>query len=173
MIWPIVICALWGIAVAGIGAGLTSLTPWYYALRKPSWQPPDWLFGPAWSVILTLASASAYFAWRDAATDAQRLLVVVLFVVNGVLNIVWSPLFFRWRRPDWALIEVPFLWLSILVPIIALAPISRAASLLMVPYLIWVSFAAVLNIAVVRLNRPFGPAAENRVRGPMARHELR
>jgi tryptophan-rich sensory protein len=158
MILPMLMAALWGIVVAGTGALLTSLTPWYHALRKPSWQPPDWLFGPAWSVILTLASVSAYLGWRDAATPGQRTLVVVLFLANGALNILWSPLFFRWRRPDLALAEVPFLWLSILVPIIALAPISHWASLLLVPYLLWVSFATVLNIAIVRLNRPFGAA---------------
>jgi translocator protein len=152
----IAVCALWGIAVAGIGALLTNLTPWYHTLRKPSWQPPDWLFGPAWSVILALASASAYLAWRSAGTEAQRDLVVALFLVNGALNIAWSPLFFRWRRPDWALIEVPFLWLSILAPIVLLAPISASASLLLLPYLLWVSFATVLNIAIVRLNGPFG-----------------
>ncbi|HEY3846054.1 MAG TPA: TspO/MBR family protein [Acetobacteraceae bacterium] len=73
-----------------------------------------------------------------------------------MLNILWSPLFFKLRRPDWALIEVPFLWLSILAPIVLLAPISRTASLLMTPYLVWVSFAAVLNLTIVQLNRPFG-----------------
>src|SRR5262249_48079814 len=119
----IVVAALWGIAVAGIGAWLTELSPWYHTLRKPSWQPPDWLFGPAWSVILALASLAAFLAWRNAATSAERITVVVLFVVNGALNILWSPLFFKFRRPDWALIEVPLLWLSILVPIVALAPI--------------------------------------------------
>jgi translocator protein len=85
--------------------------------------------------------------------------VVVLFVVNGVLNLLWSPLFFKLRRPDWALVEVPFLWLSILVPIVAFARFSPFASLLLVPYLLWVSFAAVLNREIVRLNRPFGAAA--------------
>jgi hypothetical protein len=71
-------------------------------------------------------------------------------------HILWSPLFFKLRRPDWALWEVPFLWLSILVPIVLLYPISRNASLLLVPYLAWVSFAAFLNLAIVRLNQPFG-----------------
>ena len=84
------------------------------------------------------------------------MLVIALFVANGLLNIVWSPLFFRSQRPDWALIEVPFLWLSILVPMVVLWPISRAASLLLLPYLLWVSFAAFLNLTIVRLNRPFG-----------------
>ncbi len=155
MILAIVTAVAWGLLVAGIGAGLTDLTPWYRTLRKPSWQPPDWLFGPAWTVILALASWSFYLALS---TGDQTALVVALFVANGVLNIVWSPLFFRSRRPDWALIEVPFLWLSILAPMVALWPVSQTASLLLLPYLLWVSFAAFLNLTIVRLNRPFGSA---------------
>ena len=152
----IVVPVLWGILVAGTGAWLTDLSPWYHELKKPSWQPPDWLFGPAWTVILALASLSAWFAWRNAQDQRHRLLVVGLFCANGVLNVLWSPLFFLLRRPDWALLEVPVLWLSILAPIVLLAPISTTASLLLVPYLLWVSFAAVLNLTIVRLNRPFG-----------------
>ena len=78
-----------------------------------------------------------------------------MFLLNGMANILWSPLFFKLRRPDWALWEVPFLWLSILVPIVLLFPISRTASLLLTPYLAWVSFAAFLNLTIVRLNPPF------------------
>jgi tryptophan-rich sensory protein len=155
VITEVVVAALWGIAVAGIGAWLTELSPWYYTLRKPSWQPPDWLFGPAWSVILALASLSAFLGWRAATTASERTVVVALFATNGLLNILWSPLFFKFRRPDWALIEVPFLWLSILAPAVVLAQISLASSLLLIPYLVWVSFAALLNFAIVRLNRPF------------------
>jgi tryptophan-rich sensory protein len=155
VIAEIAVAALWGLAVAGIGAWLTELSPWYYALRKPAWQPPDWLFGPAWSVILALASLSAFLGWRNAEGSESRNLIAALFLANGVLNILWSPLFFKLRRPDWALIEVPFLWLSILAPIIVLAPISTFASLLLAPYLAWVGFAAVLNLTIVRLNQPF------------------
>ena len=155
MTFDIVVAVAWGVLVAGIGAGLTDLTPWYRTLRKPSWQPPDWLFGPAWTVILALASWSLYLALS---AEEQPVLVVALFVANGLFNIVWSPLFFRSQRPDWALIEVPFLWLSILVPMVVLWPISQTASLLLLPYLLWVSFAAFLNLTIVRLNRPFGSA---------------
>ncbi len=155
MIFEIAGAALWGILVAGGGAFLTDLTPWYRNLNKPSWQPPDWLFGPAWSVILTLASISAYLAWRDAPDRGSRILVLVLFAANAFFNLLWSPLFFKLRRPDWALYEVPFLWLSVLAPIILLAPINGTASLLLVPYLIWVSFASFLNLTIVRLNAPF------------------
>ena len=152
----IVLPVLWGVLVAGAGAWLTELSPWYRELKRPSWQPPDWLFGPAWTVILAMASLSASFAWRNAQDRRSKMLVIGLFCANGVLNVLWSPLFFMLRRPDWALLEVPVLWLSILAPIVLLAPISGTASLLLVPYLVWVSFAAVLNLTIVRLNRPFG-----------------
>ena len=152
----IVVAAAWGIIVAGAGAFLTELSPWYHALRKPTWQPPDWLFGPAWTLILGLAAISALLAWRAAPDRASRALVALLFVLNGLANLGWSPLFFKLRRPDWALWEVPLLWLSILAPIVLLAPFSRTASLLLLPYLAWVSFAAFLNFTIVQLNGPFG-----------------
>lgn len=152
----IVTAVLWGIVVAGTGAFLTDISPWYRALRRPSWQPPDWLFGPAWTLILGLGSLSLYLALRHYPDGGRRWLIFGLFVLNGVLNVLWSPLFFTLRRPDWALAEVPFLWLSILVPMVIVQPASWTASLLLAPYLAWVSFAAVLNLTLVRLNRPFG-----------------
>src|ERR1700759_2205775 len=158
MIMDIVIAVGWGVLVAAVGAYLTdSLSHWYReVLKKPSWQPPDWAFGPAWSVIFALAALSFYLGLRDAPDQGSRLIIIALFVLNGLANIVWNPLFFRLRRPDWALYEVPFLWLSILAPMLVLCPISTAASLLLLPYLCWVAFAAYLNLTVVRLNRPFG-----------------
>jgi translocator protein len=152
----IVAAVLWGVLVAGAGAFLTELSPWYHALKRPSWQPPDWLFGPAWTVILGLASLSLLLALRQSQDRESRLLVAGLFVANGVLNVLWSPLFFKLRRPDWALVEVPFLWLSILAPILLLWPVSWRASLLLLPYLAWVSFAAFLNLTIVQLNRVSG-----------------
>jgi len=160
------VAAIWGIAVAGLGAWLTDLTPWYRALRKPSWQPPDWLFGPAWTTILTLASVSLWMFWTEAPSDGRRALVLALFAANGVLNILWSPLFFRLRRPDLALMEVPILWLSILAPMAILGPIGATPSLLLLPYLVWVSFAAFLNWTIVKLNGPF--PARSLAGGPIA-----
>ncbi len=151
----IVVAVFWGVIVAGAGAFLTELSPWDHALRRPSWQPPDWLFGPAWTVILGLASLSLFLALRQSQDRDGRLLILGLFVLNGVLNVLWSPLFFKLRRPDWALAEVPLLWLSILLPIVLLWSVSWISSLLLFPYLAWVSFAAFLNLIIVRLNRPF------------------
>lgn len=148
-----------GIALAQmlIGALLTQVGPWYRSLRKPWFNPPDWLFGPAWTLLLACTAASGVLAW-DAAGEMERGRVILLFTVNGLLFMAWSPLFFTVKRPDWALIEVVPFWVSIVALIVGVAPISRTAALLLLPYLLWVSFAAVLNLAIVRLNRPFGLA---------------
>jgi benzodiazapine receptor len=153
---PIAVAAGSAILVASVGATMTDIGPWYQGLAKPSWQPPDWLFGPAWTLIFALAALSAATAWRDAPDQASREWMVGLFAINGVLNILWSALFFRLRRPDWALVEVAFLWLSVLALILLLRRYSRLAAWLLSPYLAWVTFAAVLNLAMVRLNAPFG-----------------
>jgi tryptophan-rich sensory protein len=153
---PVIVAAGAAILVASVGATMTDIGPWYQGLAKPSWQPPDWLFGPAWTLIFALAALSAVTAWRDAPSQAEREWMVGLFAINGVLNILWSALFFRLRRPDWALVEVVLLWLSVLALMLVLRRYSRPAALMLLPYLAWVAFAAVLNLAVVRLNAPFG-----------------
>ena len=145
-------------ATAGIGALLTELGPWYDALRQPAWKPPDAAFGIVWSTIFTLCAASGALAWRAAGTPALRLRVLVLFGVNALLNIFWSALYSKLHRPDWALAEVVLLWLSIVALIVGLWRVSRWASALLLPYLVWVSIASALNWATVQLNGPFGPA---------------
>jgi benzodiazapine receptor len=152
---PVLTAAAVAIFVGALGGTLTDTGTWYQSLLKPSWQPPDWLFGPAWTVIFALATVSAVYAWRNADSRRERESVVGLFALNGFLNVLWSLLFFAWRRPDWALIEVAFLWLSILLPIIMFWRLAKPASLYLVPYLLWVSFAAFLNLTVVRMNGPF------------------
>ncbi len=153
---PVLVAAGGAIALGVVGGLMTPIGPWYANLRKPGLQPPNWLFGPAWTVILGLAAWSAVTAWNAAADDAARASVVILFGTNALFHLLWSPLFFRLRRPDWALIEVVFLWGSLVALVVGLRPISEFASWLIVPYLAWVSFAAWLNWAIVRLNRPFG-----------------
>lgn len=149
--------ALAAISVAGLGGLITDLGPWYQHLRKPAWEPPDWLFGPVWTLIFALAATSGFMALRATPHGHSRApRIIALFAINGLLNILWSALFFQLRRPDWALLEVSLLWLSILALIIVIAPASRTASALLLPYLLWVSFAAVLNYALVVRNAPFG-----------------
>ncbi len=152
----IIVAAVITVLVLGIGGAMTKVGSWYRDLRKPSWNPPDWLFGPAWTIILGLAAWSGVLAWTTAPDAASHLLIGALFGINIVLHMLWSPLFFNMRRPDWALIEIPFLWLSIAALMVAVASYSTLAPLLLLPYLLWVAFAAILNVAIVRLNRPFG-----------------
>ena len=149
---PYLIAAVAAIAVAGLGAWATQLGPWYYNLKKPTWQPPDWVFGPAWTLIFGLIAISAGLAWEHSPDNIKRAWIVVLFALNGVLNILWSVFFFTLEKPGWALIEVIFLWLSIIVLMVFIAPISAVASWFLSPYLVWVTFAALLNLAIVRLN---------------------
>jgi tryptophan-rich sensory protein len=152
---PVLAAALAATAVGGLGALTTELGSWYYALQKPSWQPPDWLFGPAWTLIFALAALAAVLYWRAVDDRESRLRVLAAFAINAFLNTLWSLLFFRLKRPDLALYEVGALWLSILALILLLRRGSALAAGFIVPYLLWVSFAAYLNLTIVRLNAPF------------------
>jgi tryptophan-rich sensory protein len=155
------IAAAWAIILGGVGGALTDIGPWYRQLKKPRWQPHDWLFGPVWTVILGLTGWSFYVALMAAPTPEARMVVFALFGANFVLHFLWSPLFFKLRRPDWALIENVFLWLSVAALMVVLPRVSgdSFAGWLNVPYFIWVSFAFVLNATIVKLNGPFGSQA--------------
>ena len=140
-----------------MGALITQLDPWYYGLTVPAWKPPDWLFGPAWTLIFGCAAASGYLSWSKAPRySPNHARVLALFAINGILNIAWSALFFRLHRLDWALLEVALLWLSIVGLMIFTARSSKVASWLLLPYLFWVTFAGALNLELVRLNGPTG-----------------
>lgn len=160
MTLPIIVAVITTVAVLGVGGWMTTIGSWYANLRKPWWNPPNWVFGPAWTVILGLAAWAGVLAWMEASSGADQLRILVLFGINIVLHMLWSPLFFNLQRPDWALIEVPFLWLSILALMVGLAPLSTLAAWLLLPYLLWVAFAAFLNLTIVRMNRPFGRLAQ-------------
>lgn len=154
--WPETVVTLIGvISAAVIGGVLTEVGPWYESLNFPRPRPPNWLFAPAWTVIYCFITAAAILGWNDA-EGSQRTLLVWLFAINWVVNVVWSPLFFKLKRPDWALYELVPFWLSVLALVIALFSISSRAGWLILPYLLWVTFAAWLNWRVVVLNRPFG-----------------
>jgi len=150
------VAAAGAITVGGVGGFLTEIGPWYRSLRNPWWKPPDWAFGPIWTVILALATIAAAIAWEAAPDDTAQQWILISFIANAVLNIGWNLFFFKLRRPDWALIEVVFLWLSILAMILVVIPFSILAALYIIPYLAWVLIAALLNRQVVLLNQPFG-----------------
>ena len=166
MIPTIAVAAAVVILMLGVGAWMTTIGPWYRDLRKPAWNPPNWVFGPAWTVILALAAWAGVSAWINASSSADRYTILILFGINVLLHMLWSPLFFNLRRPNWALIEVPFLWLSIVALMVSLAHMSSLSVGLLSPYLLWVSFAAFLNFTIVRINGSFGrnPVAMDRRR---------
>jgi len=135
---------------------MTDLGPWYENLRKPEWQPPGWLFGPAWTLIFTLTAIAGVMGWINARSRAHQRLIITLAAANGALNVLWSILFFRLHRPDWSVIEVVALWLSVLAMLIGFGKSARVSGWLILPYLVWVAFAGFLNWEIVHLNGPFG-----------------
>ncbi|MEE4153786.1 MAG: TspO/MBR family protein [Erythrobacter sp.] len=157
-IWvlPVLVATVAAFGVAFLGATITDLGPWYQALEKPAWTPPDGLFPIAWTLIYALITVAGLNAWWTAPNARISQTVISLFALNGFLNITWSLLFFRLERPDFALIELGALWLSILVMMVYCGKFARTASWLLAPYLAWASYAAALNWAVVELNGPFG-----------------
>jgi len=142
-------------ATAGIGGALTDLGPWYQALKQPDWKPPDAAFGVIWSTIFTLGAFSGWLAWRQAPLLRERLVVLAVFLINLCLNVLWSWLFFVQHRPDWSLVELYFLWASIVAMMVVCWRHSRLAAVLLVPYLAWVTTAGFLNQANIQLNGPF------------------
>ncbi|EAQ27789.1 tryptophan-rich sensory protein [Erythrobacter sp. NAP1] len=155
-ILPAVVAAIAAAIVAVLGATITDLGPWYQSLEKPGWNPPDVLFPVGWTIIFALNTAAIVSAWRAAPTPKVSDTIIGLFALNAFLNITWSMIFFRIQRPDWAFIEVLLLWLSIVALVVYCGRYSKPAALLFLPYLLWVTFAAALNWAVVDLNGPFG-----------------
>ena len=127
--------------------------PWYDTLRKPSWRPPNRLFGPVWLVLYAMIALSGWIVWRVAPAD-QALLPVLVYAVQLALNALWSFCFFGLRRPGMALLDMSALWLAILLTILVFQPVSAPAAALLLPYLLWVSFAWCLNLAIWRLNGP-------------------
>ena len=145
----VLLCQLAG----GIGSLATSdsLRTWYPTLRKPSWNPPDAVFGPVWTALYALMGIALYLVLRRR-MDRETRAALALFGVQLALNTLWSLLFFGRRSPGAAFAEIVLLWFAVLLTILAFRRVSVAASVLLVPYLLWVSFAAALNLAIWRLN---------------------
>lgn len=153
---PILIAGGLATIVAGLGATITDIGPWYRSLVQPPWGPPDAAYGVAWTAIYACTALAGVTGWLAMTRWSEREWLIGLFALNGFLNIVWSLLFFRLHRPDWALIEVLALWLSVAALIVFTWRRSMTGAALLVPYLLWVTFAGYLNMAIVKLNGPFG-----------------
>lgn len=125
---------------------------WYHQLRKPEWNPPMWLFGPVWIGLYTLMAISAWIIWHENGFTAVKM-PLILYMIQLGINAAWSWIFFKWHQLGWAIVEIMVLWVFILWTILAFAKFSIAAAWLMIPYLLWVSFAMVLNASIWRRNR--------------------
>ncbi len=141
--------------LAGAFGGLytaPAIPTWYAGLAKPAFNPPGWIFGPVWSALYAAMGVSLYLVWRKGAGEPGVKRAAILFAAQMALNAAWPFLFFGLRNPGIALVEIIVLWVMIILTLLAFLRVSRPAGLLLVPYLAWVSFAAVLNFAIWRLN---------------------
>lgn len=137
-----------------IGAVFTTsaITTWYADLVRPEFAPPNWVFGPVWTALYALMGVAIFLIWRAGWERRDVKIASVIFAVQLVLNTLWSIIFFGFRSPGLAFIEIVILWIAILATIIAFAKISRLSAWLLAPYILWVSFAAYINFAIWSLN---------------------
>lgn len=138
---------------AFLGSLLTgpSIPGWYVQLRKPSWTPPNWLFGPVWTLLYAMMAVAVWLVWRRAGLSAAAV-PITLFALQLIFNVGWSALFFGLHRPGLAFAEIVLLWCLILATLVAFWRVAAAAGILFLPYLLWVTFASALNFAVWRMN---------------------
>lgn len=150
LIVSVLICQLAG-AVGSVFT-VTSIDSWYAAIEKPAFNPPSWVFSPVWITLYALMGISLYLVWEEGLERKEVKVGIFVFGLQLALNILWSFLFFGLQSPFYAFMEIILLWLSIFLTIVLFGKISKTASLLLVPYLLWVSFAALLNYRIWVLN---------------------
>ncbi|MDD5428285.1 MAG: tryptophan-rich sensory protein [Candidatus Omnitrophica bacterium] len=151
LIISIIVCHCAGI----IGAVFTqkSIPGWYEHIKKPSFNPPGWVFGPVWVTLYTMMGIAAYIVWKKGFQFSGVKAALTAFLIQLILNSLWSIVFFGGRSIGGALVVIVFLWLSILWTMAAFFLVSRPACFLLLPYILWVSFAVVLNIELFKLNQ--------------------
>ena len=150
----LIVCVLVVFAAAGLGGLFTkeAVSDWYRDLAKPWGTPPDWVFAPVWTALYILMAAAAWLVWRKGGFSAHRL-ALGLFLVQLALNAAWSPIFFGLGAFGWAFVEICVLWAAILATMIVFTRASALAGCMMLPYILWVTWAARLNFWIWRLNR--------------------
>ena len=149
------ILALVGWLTLTFGAALTGAFVdtggWYASITKPTWNPPNWIFGPVWTTLYIMMAVAVWLVWQRGGWKQQRK-ALTLYLVQWALNALWTPLFFGLQRPGLAFAGILFLLAAILATIAAFWRVKRTAAILLIPYVLWVSFAAVLNFTIWRLN---------------------
>lgn len=131
---------------------IAAIPTWYATLTKPFFSPPNWVFGHAWTILYGLMGISAYLVWMKGIQKKKVKEALTIYGVQLVLNFFWSLIFFGLRQPLIALAEIMFLWVAIAITIVQFYKISKPAAYLLIPYLLWVSFASLLNLFIVILN---------------------
>ncbi len=129
---------------------ISSIPTWYAGLQKPSFNPPNWVFGPVWTMLYTLMGISFYLIWTS--KSKLKNTAMIIFGIQLLLNAIWSPLFFGLKNPLLAFIDIILMWISIVATIIIFYKIKPMAAYLLIPYILWVSFAALLNFSLWQLN---------------------
>jgi len=150
LIISILICQ----GAGAIGSLFTSpaISTWYATIQKPSFNPPNWIFAPVWILLFLLMGLSLYLIWSNGFKRKGTKIAISIFFVQLILNILWSILFFGLQSPLFAFIEIIILWFAILLTIISFYKVSKIAAYLLMPYIIWVSFASVLNFSILIIN---------------------
>ena len=141
-------------ATGAVGSLFTSpsIPTWYASLQKPNFNPPNWIFAPVWTILFLLMGVSLYLIWSKGLRDKKVKTAFFIFAIQLILNMLWSFLFFGLQSPLYAFIEIIILWMAILLTIASFYKISKIAGYLLLPYILWVSFAAVLNFSILILN---------------------
>lgn len=137
--------------LVGAVGGFVTDSGWYADLRRPAFAPPGWLFGPVWTALYLGMGVAAWLVWRRAGFHKARI-ALALYALQLVFNALWSPIFFGLRAMGWAFVDIVVLAVAIVVTLIKFYRIDRSAGLLLVPYLLWVLFASVLNLSLWILN---------------------
>lgn len=150
LIFAVVSCELAGF----IGSIFTTpaIPTWYAGLVKPALTPPSWIFAPVWTALFAMMGVAVFLIWKKGLDKKGVKIALIIFDIQLVLNVFWSVIFFGLKSPGWAFVEIIFLWLAIVAVIIAFAKISRPTAWLLVPYIIWVSFAGYLNYSIWQLS---------------------
>lgn len=146
----IAVCQL--VAAAGSIVTIPAISTWYITLRKPGFSPPDWVFAPVWTILFLLMGISAYLIWAKGLKHEGVKMALLAFLIQLGLNFLWSFIFFGLHSPLLALFEIVILWLTILMTILLFIKISKLASYLLIPYILWTTFAVFLNLFIVFLN---------------------
>ncbi len=141
------------LSAGAIGSFATApaIPTWYRGLEKPGFNPPSWVFGPVWTALYILIGISFYLIWSSVSFKKHKR-ALILFIIQLVLNTGWSLVFFGLQQPFWALIEITVLWVAILLTTVEFFKINKKAGLILLPYTLWVTFAAVLNFSIWQLN---------------------